>query len=1020
MTKTKERLTVLDPQEIQDVFGLPVFTESERRLFFDLSVDEYILLEAQRLDLPKCYFVLQLGYFKAKRRFFTLNPVDLQSDLDHIQKRYSIEIPKEFRLQKPHRNTLRQHKDLILSLFDYSQLTQDVQVEIQESLHLIARECAYPHSMARYLLREFGKRSIEIPSYRKFQDMISKALMTEEKRLEALIQHKANDHAHTVVQDLMAWDSERETAKLINLFPEMKNFKVASVRAELERHLACMFHVEPLMSLIKSFELSQESIKQYAQEAQFYNYHRLNELKKERMTLIVVCFVYRRFCQANDALAQAFRVLVQKWKNDAKLKAQEQMLQDMNQAEQDTVKAASLLDFFNDKNLKGSVPFKTVREQAFNILSPSEIKLVSKLLAKGFKGSLEYEWAAMCSLYSTHKPQLRRIIKQIDLQVSEGAGLNKAIARLKVELSVLKPFSRIQKPLPKGWIHKGKRRLLCDGDSEAIIPEHWEILLMLRIAKALESSEVWISASDEYRSLEEELIDPAILENRLDVAKLIEKYQLPLHLASADLHIQDLEQRLEPLFQVVNDSINSGENTFFKIKNTKDKPESWHVQYPNKKVDPDNHSPLRQLEPRSIYSVMRFAYGQCEWVKSFSHAKRKYSKSRCEMPALFGTIVAIGTNIGLHKMARISDIGIRDYEHVHLNFLRLETLRNANALLSDAIAATSFLRAVIDSGDIHSSSDGQHHVVQRDTAKAHTLPKYFGLYKGIVIITLLAHFIPINANVIGTHDHESHYTFDLVHNNLSAVQPKIHSTDSHGINSLNFALLDLFGYQFAPRYKSFSSKAQQRLVGFKKPAEYPESFIVKPRRKVSLNKLQSNWKHLLRILFSLAKRQTSQHTLVRKLNALPNNHPLKLAITEYNAIIESIHILRTVHDPEFRQSIQMALNRGEAYHQLQKALPFANRGRLRGGTKKEILMWSECVRLMAQCVVLYNAHILANTLENQNITEEAKDTLLKTSPVSWSHINFYGQYIFREDPNDVMIPDTTEMIEWLLRRQVNA
>lgn len=274
--------------------------------------------------------------------------------------------------------------------------------------------------------------------------------------------------------------------------------------------------------------------------------------------------------------------------------------------------------------------------------------------------------------------------------------------------------------------------------------------------------------------------------------------------------------------------------------------------------------------------------------------------------------------------------------------------------------------------------------------------------------------------MIGTHDHESHYTFDLLHNNLSAVKPKIHSTDSHGLNSLNFALLDLFGYQFAPRYKNFSGKAQRRLVGFKRPSEYSEDYIIKPQRKVSLNKLKSNWKHLLRIVFSLAKRQTSQHTLIRKLSALPNNHHLKAAITEYNAIVESIHILRTIHDPEFRQNIQIALNRGEAYHQLQKALPFANRGRPRGGTKKEIFMWSESVRLMAQCVVLYNAHILANTLENPSITEDARDTLLKTSPVSWSHINFYGQYIFREESDDVIIPDTTEMVEWLLRRDTNT
>ncbi|ECY4683553.1 Tn3 family transposase, partial [Salmonella enterica subsp. enterica serovar Typhimurium] len=54
--------------------------------------------------------------------------------------------------------------------------------------------------------------------------------------------------------------------------------------------------------------------------------------------------------------------------------------------------------------------------------------------------------------------------------------------------------------------------------------------------------------------------------------------------------------------------------------------------------------------------------------------------------------------------------------------------------------------------------------------------------------------------VIGANEHESHYIFDLLMNNSTEIIPDMLSTDTHGVNHVNFALLDLFGYRFAPRY----------------------------------------------------------------------------------------------------------------------------------------------------------------------------------------------------------------------------
>ena len=64
------RLSVLTAQEIDDLSGLPRFTQDDRRLYFDLSASEHESVKAVHTTTAAVHLVLQLGYFKAKRQFF--------------------------------------------------------------------------------------------------------------------------------------------------------------------------------------------------------------------------------------------------------------------------------------------------------------------------------------------------------------------------------------------------------------------------------------------------------------------------------------------------------------------------------------------------------------------------------------------------------------------------------------------------------------------------------------------------------------------------------------------------------------------------------------------------------------------------------------------------------------------------------------------------------------------------------------------------------------------------------------
>lgn len=128
------------------------------------------------------------------------------------------------------------------------------------------------------------------------------------------------------------------------------------------------------------------------------------------------------------------------------------------------------------------------------------------------------------------------------------------------------------------------------------------------------------------------------------------------------------------------------------------------------------------------------------------------------------------------------------------------------------------------------SSDGQRIETQINTINAQHANKYFGLKKGVSSYTLSANHVPINAKIIGTHEHESHFVFDILHNNTTDIKPERHTTDTHGTNQVNFFILRAFEYQFAPRYRDLHKK-MDGLVGFYHLSHYGNA-LIKPSRKV--------------------------------------------------------------------------------------------------------------------------------------------------------------------------------------------
>ncbi|GAC1523588.1 MAG: hypothetical protein NVS2B16_31870 [Chloroflexota bacterium] len=492
-----------------------------------------------------------------------------------------------------------------------------------------------------------------------------------------------------------------------------------------------------------------------------------------------------------------------------------------------------------------------------------------------------------------------------------------------------------------------------------------------------------------------------------DKATLLAQTGRPILQQPIHEHLAELEQELEERIVRVNERIAAGQNPYFQQKG---KGKRWTLQYP-KGAEPINDPLFDTLRHINVGSLLHFVDQQCGFMACFAHLLGRYTKQTVDDRAIIACLIAWGTNMGLGRMGDISDLSFTTLSQSSEHFLRPETLKAANDWISNATAALPIFRAYDLGAVVHSSSDGQKFETSLPIFNARESPKYFGLHKGIVAYSLIANHVPVNARIIGAHEHESHYVFDVLFNNTTTIQPTVHSTDTHGTNQVNFALLHVFGYQFAPRYQAIQEKVRTGLYGFKHPSQYGD-LVLKPMRKLNTALIAAEWSNLQRIFVSLARKTTTQSIIVSKLSAHARKNTTRQAFWEYDNIFQSGYLLDFVDSASLRQNVQRALNRGENYHQLRRAVSYANFGKLRFRTEEEQQLWSECSRLITNAIIFYNATLLSQLLARKEAAGErsAVDRILRVSPVAWQHINFYGRYEFVQRPEPINLAALVDVL----------
>jgi TnpA family transposase len=997
MRASNKKITILSEAEQAALYEIPDFDDVQRLNYLNFTPEEQVLMRS-RANLPaQVHCAIQIGYFKAKHRFFPLDWDDVQEDVDFVMQEY---FPGQFF----HPSIITKHQyyaqcNTIASHFDYRPWSKEFEPLLIDQAKQILRRDVSPQFIVIELLAFMQEKKIMRPGYTSLQAIVSSVLNAEHRRLGTILRESLTEADKSSLQNLL-FEKESETLSgLADLKQDTKDFKSRMISAEREKLLS----IKPLYQLAKSLlpklNLSQQNIQYYASLVDYYDVYDLRkELKSELSNLYLLCYLSQRYLHFNDNLMDAFGLSLKQFETDLKEKTKEAYANYAVSKQNDSFIMRKLSRLFlNKKALPNQISFGDVRQEAFATII-SEEALRNKLPNENEEElqPIDFYWKQVDALFHRYQLQLRPLMMAIDFSSTKAdSPWFTAITWLKEIFNADKTINRY--PItasPEKTRPKRLEKYLIDTNAKGEKKFHadrYEFWIYRQLKKRLKAGEIYLADSVHNRSLQQEI------SSANEKGALVKPLDIPALKSPIKQLLDERCNELRAEWLKFNSDFTQG-----KLKHLyyDEKTQTLHLKKSNTEQDEEvQYRFYEQLPLCDITDVLRFVNERCRYSSAFTLLQPRYAKLLADENSLNAVILAQALNNGNLNMAEISDIPYDRLLDMYQSRVRFQTLKKANDLIGDDIAQMPiFPYYSLDMAILYGGVDGQKFEVARPTLKARRSKKYFKKGKGVVAYTLLVNHIPLQTELIGAHEHESYFAFDIWYNNTSSIRPTAITGDMHIINKANFAMMDWFGGKLYPRFTNLQTQTKHLYCGDDQ-AQYSD-WIIKPVDKIDRQLIEEEWPNIEPIIRALGLKEITQSILIKKLCTYSTSNRTRKAIFEYDKLIRSIYTLKYLQDRKLQRDIHRSQNRVESYHQLRAAIATAYGKKLLSGRgDREIEISNQCGRLIANAIIHYNSAILSKLKLKYEAAGDHKALamLKKISPVAWRHIHFQGHFIFSED-----------------------
>jgi hypothetical protein len=579
-------------------------------VYFSLDSREQSAFEGIRTLTAKVYFILQVGYFKAKRQFFVFDLHSLADDVTFVLRRYfpDVAVLSEITISKP---TRLAQQDEILRLMDYQLCSKAWKRKLEDKANVLVIVYTKPLYVFKELVTFLEYHRVVLPGYTFLQEMIGKAMTGERHRLEKAVLEDISEPERVQLDHLLT--AEESLYQLTLLKHEPKDFSHQEIQKEVERRAMLSALYRLASRFVPSLGISNENIKYYASLVSYYTVQKLRQLHRDTRHAYLLCFISYRYQMANDNLVNTFLYHMGKFIDQAKRAANEQIGMERLEANRHLADAGKILGLFTDEAIPEEMMFGAVKRKAFAILDEEKFALVSQYLRKVTRDETAYEWQQYARIALKFKLHIRHLFAAIPFESqTKDDPLLKAVAFLKDAFGKGKsPRDYSQKAIPKAciperlkkylyetkeipWYGKTKKRRVLNVDK-------YEFLIYKLIKKGVDAGDIFIRDSRNFKSFEDDVISDALWQQK---DTLIKNLDLPFLHEPIEKTLDNLERELEATIQRVNDRIDNGQNADIKVTGNGEH-RRWRLPY-RSEAEPIDHPFFAQLPQMSIIDVMLF------------------------------------------------------------------------------------------------------------------------------------------------------------------------------------------------------------------------------------------------------------------------------------------------------------------------------------------------------------------------------------------------------------------------------
>ncbi|HDH5888466.1 Tn3 family transposase [Staphylococcus nepalensis] len=964
---------LLTPDQRKEILSLNNLSEFEFTSYYSLSDYDIEVVNRHRRDHNRLGFALQLCILRNPG--CTLNSMlDIPDNLiAYVAKQIDVN-PDVFSSYAKRDTTRREHLEEIRQVYGYRNLNNSDYRTISNDLLKSALENGNTMYLVRTALDLLRKGKIILPVIPTIERMVWLARIRAEKRIFA-----------TLTRNLSK-GQKYELEKLIDSTTNNNKTKLAWLR-EIPGHSSpdSFLKVIKRLQFIKNINITADTsllhpnrLLQLARIGARYEPHSFRRFKEDKRYALLVAHLITLSQDLTDHAIEIHdrqMMVLQAKGRKTQEEMQKQNGKSVNEKVVHYADIGSALIKAKEDGIDPYVALDQVMPWEKIVESIEEAKLLSR--------PMDYDYL---DLIKTRYNYLRKytpiLLGSLEFRSTKSA------KPLLVALDTIRELNesgkrKVPDGSPLDFVPKRWQKHVFDDEGN-INRQYYEMAALTELKNYIRSGDVWVEGSRLHKDFEEYLVS----KDDWDGAKV----------TGTNIAVDvNFEQYIQERYDVLNTKLQWISKNIDKIDSINIKKQKIHVE----RLQADTPEESRNFS-LSLYKILPrvkltdLLMEVAEWTgfeKSFVHASSNQSPKGEEKSVVMAALMAMGTNIGLTKMAEATpDISYRQMANVMQWRLHEDAMTRAQATLVNyqhRLSLTSYW------GDgTTSSSDGMRVPVGVSSLHADSNPHY-GTGKGTTIYRFTSdQFTSFYAKVINTNARDAVHVIDGLLHHESDLSIEEHYTDTAGYTDQVFGLSHLLGFRFAPRLRDISDA---KLYTISSPNEFPNIKGIL-RGKINIKVIKENFDDVLRLAHSIREGRVSGSLMMGKLGSYARQNKIATALREIGRIEKTIFILDYITNETLRRRVHRGLNKGEAMNGLARALFFGKRGEFRERGIQDQLQRASALNIIINAISVWNTVYLGEATKEFKKNHALKEELLPhISPLGWEHINFLGEYKFNSN-----------------------